>query len=615
MMGAADPPARTRQMTVGDLSMLADGADLRYIRWQGVELVRRVYVTVRDEDWNTPATHFRALNHRVAKSRCDVDGEVSSASTHVPLDWSIHASTSSPRHVSYQAEFRPRSEFLYSRIGLCMLFPPGALVGATYIATVGGRATRGRFEKLIAPQYVRGDEILPLFPAFDRLQITIAGVGALEISSTGDLLEMEDQRNWGDGSFKAYCTPLSVPRPHLARPENPFQHRIEMAMVSGHARRIRRPSSETVVINVGGPAGVLMPSIGVELYEPRLSSGVSRSMRSGHFEHLRVDLRREPVHQLREAAKVAQDTGIALAPACYLTGETDDAARVAKFLSELDPPPVRIFAFPRNKNADDGTLARLLRQTLGQRLRTVPIIGGTDIWFVDLNRCRPKIDLLDGVSWAVTPQVHLGDSLTLVEGLEAQRDQVATAMHFAPGRPLLVGPITLRPRYNPNARDSREQALNRPPTSVDRRQSTLEAAAWTVGSLASITAQQLTAATYFEVAGERGIVGDDGSPYPVWHVLSSAAACAGMQAILTTVDQPLRAAAVVIEAREESRLGLIANLTASPLRVHMTGTTPSSLQVQPLDPSTGWHDGQSIPRSDVVELDLDAHGVARLVSA
>ena len=40
---------------------------------------------------------------------------------------------------------------------------------------------------------------------------------------TGDVFEMEDQRNWTDASFKTYCTPLRQPFPAT----RPLQSRLK----------------------------------------------------------------------------------------------------------------------------------------------------------------------------------------------------------------------------------------------------------------------------------------------------------------------------------------------------------------------------------------------------
>ncbi len=51
---------RFRALKTGPLELALDGADLRYVRFAGTEIVRRLYVAVRDEQWATPDGDARA---------------------------------------------------------------------------------------------------------------------------------------------------------------------------------------------------------------------------------------------------------------------------------------------------------------------------------------------------------------------------------------------------------------------------------------------------------------------------------------------------------------------------------------------------------------------------
>src|SRR5579875_1460058 len=51
--GRDEPPRETRTLRAGPVSAQLDGGDLRYVRVGAVELVRRIYVAVRDLNWNT----------------------------------------------------------------------------------------------------------------------------------------------------------------------------------------------------------------------------------------------------------------------------------------------------------------------------------------------------------------------------------------------------------------------------------------------------------------------------------------------------------------------------------------------------------------------------------
>src|ERR1700743_788582 len=51
--GRAEPLQAPTPLRAGPLTAALDGVDLRYVRVGEVELVRRIYVGVRDRNWNT----------------------------------------------------------------------------------------------------------------------------------------------------------------------------------------------------------------------------------------------------------------------------------------------------------------------------------------------------------------------------------------------------------------------------------------------------------------------------------------------------------------------------------------------------------------------------------
>src|SRR5215212_2088979 len=94
-------PAHARYLAIGRLAFLLDGADLRYVILDGAEIVRRIYVTVRDEAWGTleaddPLVEVREL----------VDGIVVSArgrhrSEAADVAWTVRAHAASSGELSY----------------------------------------------------------------------------------------------------------------------------------------------------------------------------------------------------------------------------------------------------------------------------------------------------------------------------------------------------------------------------------------------------------------------------------------------------------------------------------------------------------------------------------
>ena len=123
------------------------------------------------------------------------------------------------------------------------------------------------------------------------------------------------------------------------------------------------------------------------------------------------------------------------------------------------------------------------------------------------------------------PQVHATDRRQLVASIGMQRLVTSQAVRMAAGRPVHVGPVTLRPRYNPSVtvRPTSPDDLSQGygahlvPAATDRRQASPAAAAWLLASATAVAAGGAASITYAETWGPRGLVDSDGTPFPVAH--------------------------------------------------------------------------------------------------
>jgi hypothetical protein len=140
--------------------------------------------------------------------------------------------------------------------------------------------------------------------------------------------------------------------------------------------------------------------------------------------------------------------------------------------------------------------------------------------FAELNRTRPDAAATQTVAWAMNAQVHASDDVSVMETLRGQAATVATARSFCPDCNFAVGPITLRPRFNPAATGP---PLARDPDAlpghVDPRQATQLCAAWTAGSVAALALAGVGSLTYFELVGMAGVMA--GERFPVYDVLQA----------------------------------------------------------------------------------------------
>jgi hypothetical protein len=217
----------------------------------------------------------------------------------------------------------------------------------------------------------------------------------------------------------------------------------------------------------------------------------------------------------------------------------------------------------------------------------IPVAAGTDAYFAELNRNRPWPESTAYPCFSLNPQVHAFDNLTLVENLEAQAASVDTLRKFTKN-PVVISPITLRPRFNPNATGTEiERADDGLPWAVDRRQMSLFGAAWTLGSLSALVLSEgLYSLTYYETIGWRGVMETEaGSPrpeefpspagavFPLYHVFAD---CAGFThaSPLVGINRFQLSGMVLGNGRGNRRL-LLANLqpASQSVRLKIPGRT------------------------------------------
>jgi hypothetical protein len=188
---------------------------------------------------------------------------------------------------------------------------------------------------------------------------------------------------------------------------------------------------------------------------------------------------------------------------------------------------------------------------------------GTNAYFAELNRNRPFGDGWDAACFSVNPQVHAFDDESVMANASAQFDAVRSAQRFLLGRPVVLSPVTLRPRFNPDATGHVE------PSEPDPRQRLQFCAAWTLASLSALARAEASSVTYFETHGAGGVLDGD-ETYPVFRVLEAVAGFAGAGVVACENSDESRVAALALESGGTRRL-LIANLAGEPCEIAVAG--------------------------------------------
>ncbi|HVQ57351.1 MAG TPA: hypothetical protein VMS60_00450 [Solirubrobacterales bacterium] len=588
---------RTREeVEQGSCSALLDGVDVRYVRFGETEIVRRVFVAVRDVTWKTVLAEVEELT--VERGAEETVLSFAARYRGAGIDVSGRGRFAlSGQGLRSEVELSANADTRYARMGLCVLHPCELLAGRTYLARTEDGPLSGTFPQTIGPQRFRDDIYSALFGPFTALEIDMDGVLA-SFGFEGDVFELEDQRNWTDASFKTYSTALSLGFPHELRAGETLSQTVTLTCTGTPSPRRWRPDS--VPVRIGPPSGAVLPPIGLgqASHGQPLSATEAEMLGKLELGHLRVDVDLT-AEDWAERLAAGQDAAAAIGCGIELAVFVDALRRrrlgeLREALERRGAADVRrVLAFHQGTETTPRPWVPEYRRQLEAALPGVPFAGGTNVFFTEINRGRPDPGTMDGIAWSINASVHATDELSIMETIPAQADQVASAHTLWPRTKLFVGPVTLRMRWNAHARgreDVEEEGVL--PFPVDARQRLPFAAAWAAGSIGQLTRAGVDSLTYFETTGWRGLIetgepedsrlfpSSPGEVFPVYEVFAALAGWRGAEALAVEVDDGRRVQALALRRGTSVRV-LVANLGDRPERAALEGAVAEQLELEP----------------------------------
>lgn len=605
--GKETPLPEQIPLRAGPLSMIYENGDLRYIKLGEKEIVRRLYVAIRDRNWGTAANVLSNVQMHLEDNAFQISYDCTNKILDIDFVWHGELRGDATGMITCSLNGKAQSTFLRNRIGFCLLHP-SALAGANaQIEHVDEYSEASVFPIHIAQQHVINGEIKPVAPFNEMRAVAheiVPGVWA-EVRFGGEIFEMEDQRNWTDASYKTYGTPLRLPFPAEVQAGTPIRQMVTINLLNRDWPAADEPTAsagqKSLLLTLGDKRTPLPKlGLGVATHGQSLRAVELDRLRALGLTHLRVDLRLgESTYatDLRRATEEARALGVALEVALHLT---DNAAAeltaLVALLHEIQPPVATWLVFHVKEKSTTAQWVSLARTALTAYTANAKIGAGTNIYFTELNRSRPPIEVLDVVAYSINPQVHAFDNSSLVETVAAQAATATSARQFCGNLPLLVSPITLQPRFNPNATGPEpEPGPGELPAQVDSRQMSLFGAGWTLGSIKYLAETGAVAGmTYYETTGWRGVMETaqgaalpqkfqsiPGGVFPLYHLLADVGEFAGGEVIQSTSSEPLQVDGLVLQKDGRTRI-LIANLTAQEQQVFLH-PVPQKATVRYLD--------------------------------
>jgi len=482
-------------LKAGNLDVLLDQTQLRYIQYNGAEIVRGIYAAVRDENWDTviPKVSIVSLTESANTFKVLLNAVYQQADIHFEANFIYEGKPNSEIECIFEG--KAYTSFKKNRIGFCVLHPLKECLGKEVI--INGK------EKKTFPEFIS-----PHQPLLDIQSMTWFPVenSQAELYFEGDIFETEDQRNWTDASFKTYCTPLRQPFPVWVKKGEEIKQKVILKFQTldnfvKERTSLRIPKFPTKFEEIHTSLGLGISTVKTDLNEQEIAW-----LRSTKVDHLRADIELFNTNWQRELSRAA-----AQAKALHWKLEA-----VLHFSENYEQEASDFLAYDLSKSVSyhsilllkyrqaglETNVQRFLINAFRKVLPHVKLGIGTDAYFAELNRANLDVSDVDFIGFSINPQVHAFDDLSLIETLEAQKDTVLTAKQKWKNIPVHIHSITLRPRFNPNA--TRPDEAGYPQS--DERQNTDFCYQWTKASMNTLQKAGVASITYFETVGQRGIM-------------------------------------------------------------------------------------------------------------
>lgn len=607
-------------LKAGNLSMIYEGGNIRYISVGNTEIIRMIYSAVRDREWNTIEPSVSNEEIQINKDAFRIRYKCRYAEGEIDFiaDFSIEGRPDSS--ITFSFEGIALKTFEKNRIGFCILHPVDGCAGNQCQITHTG----GLHENLVFPI-----EISPHQPFLD-IKSMLWKINGMEfrLDFDGDIFETEDQRNWTDASFKTYCTPLGKPHPVTIMQGERISQKVTLS-ASGIFRATEINDEIKLTFR---PLEILnLPEIGIgKSTRPRpLTDNEIKILKEIEPDHYRVDLylfengwKKIAVEAAEEAGKLGCMLELAL---FFDDNAVNQCSELTGLLSEIHADPALFTIFSKNESSTPDNLADAIAPLLRSAFPGIRIACGTNANFARLNRNRPDSPEPDIITYPVYPQEHASDNLTLTENLKGQAYTVSTALDFSSGKGIWISPVTIQRRFNPNVSNYEKVITDGTfPPQVDSRLMSLFGACWTAGSLKYLCESGVEGITFYETAGERGIIQGDydsrwpgrfpsyrGMIFPVYFIFRYLAGLKEMNIIKSISSSPLHADCLALSDGSQIRVILV-NFTFELQQVLIAGCT-GKLRIRELNAESYSESANNYQwTGEETEKSLDCSGKLRL---
>lgn len=531
-----------KRLKAGNIDCVYENGSLRNLKCGETEILRMIYFAVRDENWDTAT--FKIENESLEENENGF--EISYTSLHFLNDISYKAEvkiTGENNSISFYMRGEALSSFKRNRIGLCLHHPIEECSGKdAMIKRPDSTIYKGTFPELIGQHQP--------FKDIREMECSFSDNLKLKLSFDGDEFETEDQRNWGDASYKTYSTPLDLSFPVQVTKGERIEQKITAIIIGGEITEKR--------ITTISEKKIPFPGIGYgRKIGDRLTEDELALLSQLPFNHYRVEIflfnqdwKQEFVNAIWEASNLKTKLEL------ILVFNDEFKNQFAGFIKELETSSDIIDSI-LPLHAEHKTTPFVLFEFVAGEIRKkglhIKTGYGTNGFFAELNRNRPTGIAPDFISFGLNPQVHATDTRSIIENIERQADLVKTAKDFAPNAKIYISPITF---YKwAKTVDGRNEA--HPPTDTRLHQSL--GALWTLHTIKNLSSAD--GLSFYQTTGIRGILNQTAQQSPLYHVLKTLKTFGPECIIIDDIHKKLISEEIVLENNKGDRLEFIIDST------------------------------------------------------
>jgi hypothetical protein len=479
-----------------------------------------IYFALRDHNWGT---FDRKIENEVIENHEDhfsisytcfniiEHGKVVGADTNygTVFQWEVNIKGEQDGKITFEIQGNAVQDVRRNRAGFCILHPiEGVATQPVTIIHDADSDTETYF-----PRYIAADDP---FLNIRAMCWQAASGGAYQLDFEGDTFQTEDQRNWGDASYKTFCTPLSLPFPVQLYKGDTVWQRVTLSVLSA-------PETVPVYENKGMERKALKSfalGIAASAETETLSEKAIDLLKSLKLSHYRIDLTLSSANWITDFSNYCENAALLNLP-LEIALSLDDLyeTQLADFIGLCQQNRLKIANVLLFSNQSLTTPQELIDHipSLKFQLPNVKIGIGTNYNFTELNRNRFEAGDADFITFSYHPQVHAFDDLSLMENTETLIYQVESAEKLYQ-KPVHISFISLRQRANPYAANVADISVPID-KQADSRQKTAFGAAWVNSVLEHLSATNVASVTLFRTVGELGLISSEGEPYPIFECL------------------------------------------------------------------------------------------------